>query len=55
VIHVAGQRTTEVLEAAEFVERLQLLGNRVRDLILREQFADRTVLPLAEEPLSPQM
>ena len=44
VINVVGQRTAEGLEAAEFVERLDLLGDGVGDLILREQFADGTVL-----------
>ena len=44
VIHVVGQRTAEGLEAAEFVERLDLLGDGVGNLILREQFADGTVL-----------
>ena len=44
VIHVVGQRTAEGLEAAEFVERLDLLGDGVGDLILREQFADGAVL-----------
>ena len=45
MIHVVGQRTAERLEAAEFVERLDLLRDGVGDLILREQLADGTVLP----------
>ena len=44
VIHVVGQRTAEGLEAAEFIERLDLLGDGVGNLILREQFADGAVL-----------
>ena len=44
VIDVVGQRAAERFEAAEFVERLDLLGDGVGDLVLREQFADRAVL-----------
>ena len=44
VIHVVGQRTAEGLEAAEFIEGLDLLRDGVGNLILREQFADGTVL-----------
>ena len=44
VIHVVGLRRTEHVEAAERVERLDLLFGGRRDAILCEQFADRAVL-----------
>ena len=47
MIHVVGRRSAECLEAAEFVERLDLLGNRIGNLVLGEQLADRTVLPFS--------
>ena len=44
VIHVVDLRSAERLQPADLVQRLDLLLDRVRDLVLREQFADAPVL-----------
>ena len=40
MIHVVDLGAAEDVEAAEFVQCVELLLDRVRDVVLREQFAD---------------
>ena len=46
VVHVVGLRAAERIEAAEFVQRLEVLRDRGRDAVLRELLADGAVQAL---------
>ena len=44
VVHAVGLGAAERVEAADLLQRRQLLLDRVRNAVLRQQFADRAVL-----------
>ena len=46
VVHVVGPRRPEHVEPAEPLQRLDLLLDRARDVVLRQKLADRAVLAL---------
>ena len=45
VVHVVGFRAAERRQAAEFIERLEMLRNRRRNAVLRQLLADRAIQP----------
>ena len=51
MVHAVGLGSAQRIESADFVERFEMLGDRVGNLVLGEQLADRAVLPLRARPV----